>query len=108
MSKPLDQLTKAELLALLQKSEQQVADRERVIAEKERILAEKEAYEKQLLAMIEKFKRMSFAQKRERFLGNKDQMALPFEPDQEQEQQQQEGFSRKVEYIRKKRLAENS
>ncbi|QDH78404.1 IS66 family transposase [Echinicola soli] len=105
MSKPLDQLTKAELLALLEQREQQVADRERVIAEKERILAEKEAYEKQLLAMIEKFKRMSFAQKRERFEGNKDQMDLPFEPTQEQERQQQEEFSRKVEYIRRKRPA---
>ena len=78
MDTALEQLSKTQLIALVKKGEEAVAERDRVIREKE-------TYESQLLAMIEKFKRMAFAQKRERFEGNKDQLALPFGEDETQQ-----------------------
>src|SRR5690606_26044788 len=71
--------------------------------ERDRVIREKEAYESRLLAMIDKFKRMAFAQKRERFEGNKDQLALPFESAPEAVREQQQAFEQKIEYIRKKK-----
>src|SRR5690606_37781675 len=53
--------------------------------------------------MIEKFKRMAFAQKRARFEGNKDQLALPFGEDETRQREQQQAFEQKIEYIRKKK-----
>ncbi len=83
-------------------SKEQLID---LIGERDRVIREKEAYESQLLALIDKFKRMAFAQKRERFEGNKDQMALPFGTDEPQKQEQKQGFEQKIEYTRKQQQA---
>src|SRR5690554_6465144 len=96
METALEQLSKPQLIALVKKGEEAVADRDRVIREKE-------AYEAQLLALIDKFKRMAFAQKRERFEGNKDQLALPFGGDETRRGEQGQVFEQKIEYIRKKK-----
>src|SRR5690606_29165823 len=95
METALEQLSKTQLIALVKKGERAVADRDRVIREKD-------AYEAQLLALIDKFKRMAFAQKRERFEGNRNQMVLPFEADETLQQGQKEHFEQKIEYTRKK------
>ncbi|WP_268037074.1 transposase, partial [Algoriphagus sp. PAP.12] len=64
MNKPLDQLTKAELIALLGEQSQQLESKDRRIEDLEGILA--------------KFQKMLFGQKRERFESS-DQLSLPFE-----------------------------
>ena len=69
------------------------------------MIREKEAYESQLLALIEKFKRMAFAQKRERFEGNRDQMVLLFEAAPEEVREQRQDFEQKIEYIRTKKTS---
>lgn len=86
MDTALEHLTKEQLIAL--------------VGERDRVIREKEAYESRLLALIDKFKRMAFAQKRERFEGNKGQLALPFEPAPEAVREQQQAFEKKIEYIR--------
>src|SRR5690554_2936486 len=96
MDTALEQLSKTQLIALVKKGEEAVAERDRVIREKE-------TYESQLLAMIEKFKRMAFAQKRERFEGNKDQLALPFGEDETRQGEQRQEFEQKIGYVRKKK-----
>src|SRR5690554_2911036 len=89
METALEHLTKEQLIAL--------------VGERDRVIREKEAYESRLLELIDKFKRMAFAQKRERFEGNKDQLALPFEAAPEAVREQRQAFEQKVEYIRKKK-----
>lgn len=103
MNTALEQLSKQQLIALIKKGEEVVAARDRAIEERDRVIREKEAYQTQLLALIDKFKRMAFAQKRERFQGDNNQMMLPFESSQQQEQEQQEAFEQKIEYVRKKK-----
>jgi transposase len=94
MDTALEHLTKEQLIAL--------------VGERDRVIREKEAYESQLLALIDKFKRMAFAQKRERFEGNKDQMVLPFESAPETVREQQQAFGQKIEYIRTKKAPAHS
>lgn len=103
MNTALEQLSKQQLIALIEKGEKVVAARERAIEERDRVIREKEAYATQLLALIDKFKRMAFAQNRERFEGDSNQMMLPFESSQQQQQEQQEAFEQKIEYVRKKK-----
>jgi len=98
MNTGLEHLSKEELITL-------VMERERSIEERDRVIREKEAYESQLLSLIDKFKRMAFAQKRERFEGNKDQMALPFGTDAAGQQEQKEVFEQKIEYTRRKQAS---
>ncbi|QDH80440.1 IS66 family transposase [Echinicola soli] len=91
MDTSLEHLSREQLIAL--------------IGERDRVIGEKEAYECQLLALIDKFKRMAFAQKRERFEGNKDQMALPFETAAAGQEAQKEVFEQKTEYTRRKQAS---
>jgi transposase len=88
MESSLEHLSKEQLISLL--------------AEREQVIREKEAYESQLLALIDKFRRMAFGQKRERFEGNTDQMTLPFGMDAAGQQAQKEQFEQKIEFTRKK------
>lgn len=81
MSKPLDQLSKAELIALLETKDHEI---------------------ERLRGIVDRFARLAFAQKRERFEANKDQLPLPFDVDPAAEQKQQEELGKKIEYIRKK------
>ena len=80
MNKPLDQLNKAELIALLGERDQRIEKLEGIIA---------------------KFQRTLFGQKRERF-ESPDQLSLPFEATAEQQKQQEEQLTEKVEYVRRK------
>ena len=80
MNKPLDQLSKAELIALLGEREQRIETLEGILA---------------------KFQKMLFGQKRERFESS-DQLSLPFETTDEQQQAMEQELTEKVEYVRRK------
>lgn len=80
MNKPLDQLTQAELIALLVERDQRIEKLEGILA---------------------KFQKMLFGQKRERF-ESPDQLSLPFEIPTEVQQSLQEELTQKVEYVRRK------
>lgn len=87
MNKPLDQLSTAELIALLTQRERELESKDQRIEKLEGILA--------------KFQRMLFGQKRERF-ESPDQLSLPFELPTEVQQSLQEELTQKVEYVRRK------
>ena len=87
MNKPLDQLTQAELIALLGEREQQLEFKDQRIEKLEGILA--------------KFQKLLFGQKRERF-ESPDQLSLPFQTTAEQQQTSQQELTEKVEYVRRK------
>jgi len=80
MESPLNQLSKAELIALLGVREQRIERLEGILA---------------------KFQKMLFGQKRERF-ESPDQLSLPFEPSAEQQQEARQELTEKVEYVRTK------
>lgn len=94
MNKPLDQLTKAELIALLGMKQQELESKDKTIESKDRRIEDLEG-------ILAKFQKMLFGQKRERFESS-DQLSLPFEIPAEQQQTMQEELTEKVEYIRKK------
>lgn len=123
MKQALDQLSKQELIALLQKerkaveyhqktSEKERKEKEIVAKENEVLTKKKNVLEKDkeiltdkveyLKAQVEQYKRMAFGQKRERFEADTNQLPLPFEPSPEQEQKQEDQLVEKIEYVRKK------
>jgi len=55
-----------------------------------------------LKSQVEMYKRMQFGQKRERFLGDPGQIALPFEATAEESIEQEEILKEKIAYIRKR------
>ncbi|WP_297338586.1 transposase, partial [Algoriphagus sp.] len=94
MNQPLDQLTKTELIALLGEREKELESRDKSIESKDRRI-------EKLEGIIAKFQRTLFGQKRERFESS-DQLSLPFEATAEQQKQQEEQLTEKVEYVRRK------
>jgi len=68
MDTALEHLSKEQLIAL--------------VGERDRVIREKDAYASQLLALIDRFKRMAFAQTRERFEGNTRWHCLSVQMDQ--------------------------
>ena len=99
MDLTLEKLSKQELIALLKKEQKAVSDSQR-LQQKTEQLQDKVIY---LEAQIEQYKRMLFGQKRERFEADSNQLPLPFEPLQEQIEQQEEDLVEKIAYVRKKR-----
>lgn len=87
MNNPLDQLSNAELIALLGEREKELESKDQRIEKLEGILA--------------KFQKMLFGQKRERF-ESPDQLSLPFEIPTQVQQTMQEELTQKVEYVRRK------
>lgn len=55
-----------------------------------------------LESQLAMYKRMQFGQKRERFEGDSNQIALPFEAEPAEVEQQQEETKEKIEYVRKR------
>lgn len=88
METALENLSKEELLEL-------VSSRDEALAERD----EKIGYLESQLAM---YKRMQFGQKRERFESDPNQIALPFEAEPAEIEQQQEDTREKIEYTRKR------
>lgn len=81
MQTALEELDKDELIALVKQRD------------------EENAY---LKAQVEMLRRMQFGQKRERFEGDPNQIALPFEATVAEVEQQQEEIKEKIEYVRKR------
>ena len=88
MGTALENLSKEDLLKVVSSRDQALSERD-----------EKIQYLESQLAM---YKRMQFGQKRERFEGDPDQIALPFEAEPVEAEQQQEKTREKIEYVRKR------
>lgn len=101
MNKPLDQLTKAELIALLGMKDRELESKDKTIESKDKTIESKDQHIEKLEGIIAKFQRVLFGQKRERFEST-DQLSLPFDPTTEQQQAIEQELTEKVEYIRKK------
>ena len=112
MNQPLEQLSKQELIALLNKERAAVStaentskNQEQLLLQKEKILLQKEDQVLYLKAQVAQLQRMLFGQKRERFEGDNAQLSLPFQPYPQQEEKQQQEVVEKIEYVRKKQKA---
>lgn len=88
MKKQLEDLSKDQLIALLEQREDEVVH-----------LEDEVSYLKAQLAML---RRMQFGQKRERFEGDASQIQLPFEPAPEQVEEQQQELRQKIAYVRQR------
>ena len=102
MNPALKELSKEELIALLQQQEQAFQRREVALQQRTEVLEEKVDL---LQWQVDQLKRMAFGQKRERFEADSQQLPLPFEEDEQQLVQQQEELQKKIEYVRKKQSA---
>lgn len=101
MNKPLDQLTKAELIALLGMKDRELESKDKTIESKDKTIESKDQRIEKLEGILAKFQKMLFGQKRERFESS-DQLSLPFDSTAEQQQALEQELTEKVEYIRKK------
>lgn len=88
MREPLENLTKEEILALLDKETGR------------RAKVEKENTD--LKFQLAYYKRLAFGQKRERFEGDKNQMSLPFDMGPQKAEKQEEELKEKLSYERRK------
>lgn len=133
MDSALEQLSKQELIALLQQREQTLQQRQLslqqqqvLIQRQDTTLAQKQQREEVLQQkvdhlqqreevleekvellqwQVDQLKPMAFGQKRERFEADAIQLPLPFEATPQQEQQQQEALTEKIAYERSKQQA---
>lgn len=96
MQKALENLTKEQLFALLEKEGERRAMVEKMVSIKDQKISDLEF-------QLAQYKRIVHGQKRERFEGDKDQMSLPFEADPEKIQKQQEEAREKLSFERRKR-----
>lgn len=96
MQNALENLSKEQLLALLQKQGESLQNQEKIVSQKEQKISD-------LKFQVAYYKRLAFGQKRERFEGNKDQMSLPFEVGPETVEKQEEAVKEKLTYERRKR-----
>lgn len=103
MGNDLENLSKDQLLALLQKQEKTLQKGARKLAKTEKVLSQKEQKISDLEFQLAHYKRLAYGQKRERFEGDKDQMSLPFEMDHETARKQEEEIKEKLTYERRKR-----
>lgn len=104
MAAELENLTKEELIALLsvrQKQEKEIKNLEH----QNDHLQQENLY---LKLQVEKLKRLAFAQKRERFEGDPNQILLPFELAEPEQKELEEQAAEKISYERKKRASSHS
>lgn len=95
MQTALEDLDKTELIALVKQLDQTLLEQQQENAS----LLEERDY---LKAQVEMLRRMQFGQKRERFEGDPNQMALPFQADPAEVEQQQEEIKEKIGYVHKR------
>jgi len=111
MQSALKNLSKNQLIDLIaaeQKAARNIEQTlQKTISSYEQRLAQKEHTERWLNEQIAQLKRMIYGQKRERFEGDASQASLPFEPDPEQTQAQQQELTEKITYVRKKQSRPN-
>ena len=116
MDSALEQLSKQELIALLQEQKRAFQQQQALLHQKDltihqkdlalhrqdTTIAQKQEKVDYLQLQVAQLQRMLFGQKRERFLSDSSQLPLPFETPQEQALQQEEKLVEKIEYVRKK------
>src|SRR5690606_33972894 len=95
METALKNLSKEDLLKVISSHDEKIKSLSKDSSYKD----EKIEYLESQLAM---YKRMQFGQKRERFEGDPNQTALPFEAEAAEAEQQQEETKQKIEYTRKR------
>lgn len=95
METALENLSKEDLLKVISSRDEKIKSLSKDSSSKD----EKIEYLESQLAM---YKRMQFGQKRERFEGDPNQTALPFEAEAAEAEQQQEETKQKIEYTRKR------
>lgn len=114
MKNELENLSKQALLELLSSRDSEINSLSQNNSQKDQkinsLAQEKDALSQEndsllkereyLKAQIEMYKRMQFGQKRERFEGNPDQMALPFEVSVEKAAEQEAIIEEKITYQR--------
>lgn len=105
MQEPLENLTKSQLLSLLQKQEKSLRQEAEKLMKVERNLAHKEHKISDLEFQLAYYKRLAFGQKRERFEGDKNQMSLPFEMEPQKAEKQEAELKEKLTYERRKRTS---
>lgn len=103
MQKPLENLSKDQLLDLLEKQERSLRKEAEKLIKVESDLAKREHRISELEFQLAYYKRLAFGQKRERFEGDKNQMSLPFEMEPEKAEQQEGELKEKLTYERRQR-----
>lgn len=102
METALENLSKQELIALLEYQQTAISIRDKKIdslASLNSSLVQECDY---LKSQVEMLKRMQFGQKRERFEGDPNQRMLPFEAEATSVEEQQAETKEKIEYVRKR------
>lgn len=102
MQTALEDLEKDELIALVKQRDQVLLERDKELVIRSEQVASLASERDYLKAQVEMLRRMQFGQKRERFEGAPNQIALPFEVLPAQVEQQQEEIKEKIEYVRKR------
>ena len=102
MQTALEDLKKDELIALVKQRDQVLLERDKELVIRSEQVASLASERDYLKAQVEMLRRMQFGQKRERFEGDPNQIALPFEVLPAQVEQQQEEIKEKIEYVRKR------
>lgn len=105
MQKPLENLSKDELLALLEKQGGSIQKQVKRFVKVERDLARAERENTDLKFQLAYYKRLVYGQKRERFEGDKNQMSLPFEMEPGKAEEQEVELKEKLTYERRKRTS---
>jgi transposase len=110
----LENLSKSELITLIQQQRLQTQNLEKksqkLEKQSQKLERQAENLEQEILylrAKVERYERMNFAQKRERFT-DPNQPTLPFEMPEEEQKQLEEQTTEKISYERKKASASSS
>ncbi|TMZ70025.1 IS66 family transposase [Klebsiella pneumoniae] len=100
METALENLSKEDLLKVISSRDEKIKSLSRDTSEKDQKIDYLTQERDHLKSQVEMLRRMQFGQKRERFEGDPNQTALPFEA--VEVAQQQEEIKEKIEYVRKR------
>lgn len=102
METALENLSKEDLLKVISSRDQALAERNKKIESLFKDSSAKDEKIDYLESQLAMYKRMQFGQKRERFEGDPNQTALPFEAAPVEVEKQQEEIKEKIVYVRKR------
>lgn len=102
METALENLSKQELIALLERQQTSISILDEKIDSLSSLNSSLVQERDYLKSQVEMLKRMQFGQKRERFEGDPNQAMLPFEADTILVAEQQQEIKEKIEYVRKR------
>ena len=102
MGTALENLSKEDLLKVVSSRDEKIEILSRDSSAKDEKIDYLTQERDHLKSQIEMLRRMQFGQKRERFEGDPNQTALPFDASPVEVEQQQEEIKEKIEYVRKR------